>query len=177
VPLAGSGSAAGRRACGNCHCTPEQDRHITQAGPLHHAKCERALRQTRGPCACSFPASTRHRSTRPPRPERRLGAAFAGSRLRPISSVRLPRSARSLLSSRRLTSHDRVGDIAIAPIPLRANRSALLVSPQMQADESGPPSGPPGTIGRCSSAPRVTCAFRREVRRLASVLKRASCRF
>jgi hypothetical protein len=32
---------------------------------------------------------------------------------------------------------DCIGDVAIAPIPLRANRSALLVSPQMQADESG----------------------------------------
>ena len=93
---------------------------------MHHAKCERALRQTRASCACSFPASTRHRSTRPPRPERRLGAAFAGSRLRPISSVRLPRSARSLLSFRRLTSHDRVGDISIVA---RAGRRARLLSP------------------------------------------------
>ena len=54
------------------------------------------------------------------------------------------------------------GDIAIAPIPLRANRSALLVSPQMQADESGPPSGPPGTIWQVLVGPSRHLRVRRE---------------
>jgi hypothetical protein len=43
----------------------------------------------------------------------------------PISSVRLPQSARSLSSSRVLASRDRVGDIAIVSPPPDGRRTAL----------------------------------------------------
>jgi hypothetical protein len=44
----------------------------------------------------------------------------ADDRLRPISNVRLPRSARSLSSCCRVASHDRFGDRALVPRPIRS---------------------------------------------------------
>ena len=73
-----------------CHAVTAQ----TAATPYTYRRCSRQIRAS---CACSFPAKTRRRSSSPPRPELWRGAAFASSRLRPISSVPAAAAARLLI--------------------------------------------------------------------------------
>jgi hypothetical protein len=108
--------------------------------------------------ACSSPASTRHRSTSPPRRERRLGAAFASSRCSPKRIVTSAAAGRALCHVRerggRLPrAHAFAWKHAPAPHARRSrtpSRTPLLLSQKASVRTC-----PPLTV--CSLVPSPNC--------------------